>query len=176
MMGRAIMLTGGARSGKSMYALKLVESYNVSGKRAAFVATAVAMDDEMEKRIVNHQAERKDNFDTFEEPEKLAVLLKGIVRKYDLIIVDCLTFFVNNLIFKEYSDDQILSECGSMLDNINGADATIIFVTNEVGFGIVPDNSLARRFRDLSGRVNRMFAESSDEVYLMVSGIPMKVK
>jgi adenosylcobinamide kinase/adenosylcobinamide-phosphate guanylyltransferase len=172
-MRRIILVTGGARSGKSTFALNMADSEN---KKRAFVATAVAIDDEMSARIEIHKKERQKDFDTFEEPERLSGLMKDIVKKYDFIVVDCVTFFLNNLMFKGLKDGDILTECELILKSLKEGNAEVVFVTNEVGFGIVPDNPLSRRFRDLQGCVNKMLADASSDVYLMVSGIPLKIK
>jgi adenosylcobinamide kinase/adenosylcobinamide-phosphate guanylyltransferase len=144
--------------------------------KKAFIATAVVIDDEMRQRIEKHQSERKNEFDTFEESKKLASLLDKIASKYDVILIDCIPFLINNLMYAGKTDEEILKEFELSLNNLEKSNAKVILVTNEVGFGIVPDNDAARRFRDLLGRVNQMLAEKSCCVYLMVSGIPLKLK
>lgn len=175
-MSKVIMLTGGVRSGKSTQALKLAGSKGVPGMKKAFVATGAATDSEMTERIKKHKEERADDYDTYEETENVSALLRDITEEYDIIIVDCMTFLVNNMMFNGRSDDEILEECDLIAKSVKGKGATVIFVTNEVGLGIVPENGLARRFRDLAGRVNQKIAEISDEVYFMVSGLPMEIK
>jgi len=172
-MSRVILITGGARSGKSSYAQRIAKE---NGGKRAFIATAVTTDEEMRERILRHKEERGKDFFTYEEPEKIAALLKEIINKYEIILVDCLTFFISNLLIKGLTDEEIYKECDLILERLSGSNSTVIFVSNEVGMGIVPDNALARRFRDIAGRVNQKFANSSDEVYLIVSGIPLKIK
>lgn len=185
-MSEIILITGGVRSGKSSFALHVAKGEqkdafkNPAGiklhKKKAFVATAVVTDDEMKKRIEEHKKDRQGEFDTYEEPEKISSLIDVVGGKYDVILIDCVTFLINNLMLSGRADDEVLKEFELILNRLEGCNAKVIFVTNEVGFGIVPDNELARRFRDLQGRVNQMLAEASCCVYLMVSGIPLKLK
>jgi adenosylcobinamide kinase / adenosylcobinamide-phosphate guanylyltransferase len=161
-----VLVGGGARSGKSRHALTLARQ---SGPRLAFVATAQAGDAEMQDRIALHQAERGPEFTTFEEPLDVAGLLEREGARFDAIVVDCLTLWVSNVMFA----------AAAPRDFIPGAaacPARVILVTNEVGCGIVPENALAREFRDRAGRLNQQAAEAAVEVYWMVFGIPMKVK
>ncbi len=171
-----ILITGGARSGKSSFALGMARATGGGVTKRAFVATAKATDDEMIKRIENHKAQRKGEFDTFEEHEYLAGLLESIAYIYDVILIDCVTLFINNLMFYGKADEEIADHFDSVIKIIKGAGAKVIIVTNEVGLGIVPDNPLARRFIDLQGKVNQQLAASCSEVFLMTSGIPVKIK
>ncbi len=170
-----IFITGGARSGKSTLAVQLAK--NLEGK-VAFIATAQAGDDEMAERISKHKSSRPKGWRTFEEPLDIpAVIAKAY--NYDIIIIDCLTILVSNLLLENDSkndDDEILSRIVELSEIARYTAGTMIIVSNEVGMGIVPDNQLARRFRDLAGRANQIIAESADEVYICFSGIPVKIK
>jgi adenosylcobinamide kinase/adenosylcobinamide-phosphate guanylyltransferase len=162
-----ILVGGGSRSGKSRYALELAKQ---RGSRPAFLATAQAFDDEMTERIRKHREERADEFVTLEEPFELASALRA-QRECDVIVVDCLTLWVSNLML---SDREIPAD--ELIAAARESPATVIFVSNEVGCGIVPENALARRFRDLAGTLNQRVAAAADEVYWMAFGIPLKVK
>ena len=170
-----IFITGGARSGKSNLAVKLAEK--LKGK-AAFIATAQAGDDEMADRISKHKSSRPEDWITFEEPIDItSVIVKA--QNYKVIIVDCLTILVSNLMLDNNfinNDNEIFSRIVKLSEVSKKFDGTIIIVSNEVGMGIVPDNPLARRFRDLAGRANQIIAESAHEVYVCFSGIPVKIK
>ena len=163
-----ILVGGGSRSGKSRYALELAKQ---RGARLAFVATAQALDGEMSDRIRKHREERDSAFTTIEEPFELAAALERAGRDYDAIVVDCLTLWVSNLML---SDREIPTE--ELIAAVRKIPAAVIFVSNEVGCGIVPENALARRFRDLAGSLNQRVAAAADEVYWMAFGIPLKVK
>ncbi|MFZ3064710.1 MAG: bifunctional adenosylcobinamide kinase/adenosylcobinamide-phosphate guanylyltransferase [Nitrospirota bacterium] len=186
-----IFILGGARSGKSGFALKLAES--IKGKRL-YIATAEALDDEMAKRIKKHKKERGDNWNTIEEPIKIVEVIKknnpplppftkGGKGGFNVILLDCLTLWISNLMHREARSKGQVARGGRTLQKITDlisackkAKASIIIVSNEVGLGIVPDNPLARQFRDIAGFANQEIAEAADEVYFMVSGIPLKIK
>lgn len=163
-----IVVGGGSRSGKSRHALELARS---KGKRLGFIATAQAFDDEMRDRIRKHQHERSSDFVTFEEPFELARAIRTAALECDAIVVDCLTLWTSNLMLADRPVD-----AESLVAAIRATSALVILVTNEVGCGIVPDNALARQFRDVAGWLNQRVAEAADEVYWMVFGIPMKAK
>lgn len=163
-----ILVGGGSRSGKSRYALELAKQ---QGARLAFVATAQAFDGEMSDRIRKHREERDGAFTTLEEPLEVAAALERAGRDYDVIVVDCLTLWVSNLML---SDREIPTE--ELIAAVRAIPATVIFVSNEVGCGIVPENAMARRFRDLAGSLNQRVAAAASEVYWMAFGIPFKVK
>jgi adenosylcobinamide kinase/adenosylcobinamide-phosphate guanylyltransferase len=157
------LVGGGARSGKSWQALALAEQ---SGSRLAFVATAQAYDEEMRERIDRHRAERDRRYTTFEEPLALASLLDRIDGEFDAIVVDCLTLWLSNRML-----------VGLAIEDLTAARRShVIFVTNEVGCGIVPDNELARRFRDEQGRLNQRIAAAAGRVIWMVFGCALRVK
>lgn len=178
-MGNIILITGGSRSGKSARALHV--GGQMTGPRA-YIATCPALDEEMRERIRRHrQARRSAGWQTIEETTDLAGALEG-ASGYGVLVVDCLTLWINNLMHAADGDGTALTEddveerCRDVLDACAGHDATVIFVTNEVGMGIVPANDRARRFRDLAGRCNQMMASAADVVTLMISGIPLTVK
>ncbi|HOI75969.1 MAG TPA: bifunctional adenosylcobinamide kinase/adenosylcobinamide-phosphate guanylyltransferase [Syntrophales bacterium] len=189
-MAEIILVTGGSRSGKSRYAQELAES--MAGKRA-FVATCPVVDEEMAERIRRHQRARGAGWITIEE----TVDLPGALRRAagsGVVLVDCLTLWVNNLLYEEtlrsaredgtegpagasgMSEDEMEARSRDVLRACADIPGTVIFVTNEVGMGIVPENALSRRFRDLAGRCNQVIAGGADRVVLMVSGIAATIK
>jgi adenosylcobinamide kinase/adenosylcobinamide-phosphate guanylyltransferase len=172
MAKQIILVTGGARSGKSKYAEQ--RAGELLG-RHLYVATAEAKDEEMAQRIAEHQKRRGDQWITIEEPMELAEALLTQRGKTDCALVDCLTLWISNILIKrdkEYVEEKV----EQLLETLPHLDFYLIFVTNEVGFGIVPDNPLARKFRDLVGWTNQRVAQAADEVILMVAGVPMIVK
>ncbi|MDD5079246.1 MAG: bifunctional adenosylcobinamide kinase/adenosylcobinamide-phosphate guanylyltransferase [Candidatus Omnitrophica bacterium] len=171
-MGKIIFITGGARSGKSTYAASLAEKH----KKVAFIATCQALDREMAKRIKLHQHDRPLRWKTFEEPKKVAGLINDLDNRFDCILIDCLTLLVSNLLLAKRKEEQILEEIRNMLKNLKKKKARAIIVSNEVGLGLVPANKLGRDFRDIAGKVNQLAAKRADEVFLTISGIPLKIK
>lgn len=173
---RFIFIVGGARSGKSSFALKLAES--IKGKRL-YIATAETLDEEMKERIKKHKKDRGNNWNTIEEPIKIADVIKKN-KKYGVILLDCLTLWISNLIHKEArvrgQGSGVIKSITELISACKEPKASIIIVSNEVGLGIVPDNPLARQFRDIAGFANQKIADAADEVYFMVSGIPLKIK
>jgi adenosylcobinamide kinase / adenosylcobinamide-phosphate guanylyltransferase len=163
-----ILIGGGARSGKSRYALEKARA--IEGSRA-LVATAQPFDEEMATRIDRHRAERGEEFTTIEEPLDLARAIAD--ARFDVILVDCLTLWLSNIMFANRDSD---AETGSLVNAAQAAAGTVIFVTNEVGSGIVPDNALAREFRDRAGILNQRIANAAQEVYWMVFGQALRVK
>jgi len=172
-MNRVTLITGGGRSGKSTHALSLARGY--TGRRA-FIATAEAFDDEMQGRIRKHRQERGDAFMTVEEPLDPARALKSLPGDISVAVVDCLTVWLGNLMHHGGSREERYTEVDSLMDILSDPPCDLIMVTNEVGMGIVPHNDMARRFRDLAGRVNQETAALADKVILMVCGIPVLVK
>lgn len=163
-----ILITGGVRSGKSSFAEKLAAEF---GEKVVYVATATAKDEEMRERIALHQSRRPPTWITVEEPVNLReVLLKA---RGDAVLVDCLTLWVTNLLL---SDQEVIDKAREVVEIFPQIKIPVIFVTNEVGWGIVPDNELARRFRDVAGLTNQIFARHCDEVYLVTAGLPLKLK
>ena len=166
-----ILIGGGARSGKSRHALRIARR---CGANLAFIATATAADEEMSDRIALHRHERGPEFTTFEEPLAVAPLIDAQAGHFDAIVVDCLTLWLNNLLYAAAA--RIDEECRRLVQAAASAPAPVILVTNEVGCGIVPENALARQFRDDAGKLNQQAAEAAAEVYWMVFGVPLKVK
>lgn len=165
-------ITGGARSGKSSFAEK--RANKVSGNRA-YIATAQALDAEMAAKIEKHKRDRGGIWDTFEEPLAVAELLKKLNNKYDVVLLDCLTLWLSNVMARS-KDDDIHSRSDELVGAVAGFDGVCIVVSNEVGLGIVPDNPLARKFRDCAGMLNQKMAQAADEVYFTAAGIPVRIK
>lgn len=171
-MNKITLILGGARSGKSSYALSLARRY----KKVAFIATCQGLDKEMRERIKLHKETRPKHWDTFEEPVELTKLLKKMNNSFDCIIIDCLTLLVSNLILAANSQKQVIEKIQESLLVLNKKRARIIFVSNEVGLGLVPANKLGRDFRDIAGKVNQLVAHQADEVFFMVAGLPLNMK
>ena len=172
-MAKIIFILGGARSGKSSYAIALAKK---GRRKTAFIATCQALDKEMRGRIMLHQKTRPKDWHTFEEAYNVSGLVNKIGVKFEIIIIDCITLLVSNLMLKGLSADAIQKEISSILAALNKSKARVIIVSNEVGLGIVPRNKLARNFRDLAGQVNQIIASKADEVFFMAAGIPLKIK
>ena len=181
---KTILITGGARSGKSRFAQELALK---SGKPVLFVATAEAGDEEMRQRIEEHQKKRPSTWKTLEVTTGVGKEILEKVGGAQVVIVDCITLLVNNIFnqFADQTDEQmdaflvekeVNREITELIDCINRLDASFIIVTNEVGMGLVPANRMGRLYRDLLGKANQLLAERADEVYLMVAGLPVKVK
>lgn len=168
---RHVLILGGARSGKTSFSEKLAMG---SGTKPAYLATAQALDAEMRERVASHQAGRSGRFATIEEPLDLAGALTRAARHHDVILVDCLTLWITNLLMANKDVAGAVSELGETLSRIEAA--RIILVSNEVGMGIVPDNAMARTFRDLAGSAHQRLAEICDDVYFVVAGLPMVLK
>ena len=169
-----ILVTGGTRSGKSSFAQNLAEE---APGRKAFIATAEPLDREMKERIACHREERPAEWDTVEEPLHLAETVKKCGEAYDVLLIDCLTLWISNLLVnKSMMEKAILKKIGDLLTSCRTVSARVIMVTNELGMGIVPSNRLSRIYRDLVGKANQQVAAEADEVYFLVSGMPMKLK
>jgi adenosylcobinamide kinase/adenosylcobinamide-phosphate guanylyltransferase len=169
-----MLVLGGCRSGKSRHALELADRLRV--RRKCFVATCVPADAEMARRVEGHQAERDSGWQTLEEPCDLAGAIAGGAAQAEVILIDCLTLWVSNLLLGRPGPDPIAAPLAELLSVLAAPPCPLILVANEVGMGIVPDNPLARRFRDAAGRVNAAVAAACDHVALVVAGIPMTVK
>lgn len=166
-----ILVGGGARSGKSRYAQALAE---VHGHKLGFVATAQVLDDEMRRRVRKHQMDRGAQFITIEEPLELASLIEERARSFDAMVIDCLTLWLSNVMLAGSRD--VEAEIARLAAAASQVPSGLVFVTNEVGCGIVPEDELSRRFRDCAGFLNQRMAEISTRVYFMAFGCPMRVK
>jgi adenosylcobinamide kinase / adenosylcobinamide-phosphate guanylyltransferase len=167
-----ILITGGARSGKSQYAERRAAEM---GGRPLYVATAEANDEEMAQRIAEHRKRRGTQWRTIEEPLQLAAALLAERDTTDCALVDCLTLWISNLLIR-HDDRNAREKVEALIDKLPELNFHLVFVTNEVGSGIVPDNPLARKFRDLAGWTNQRMAQAANEVILMVAGVPLIAK
>ncbi len=169
---KLIFVLGGARSGKSSFALK-----QGKGKSPrVFVATGEPFDQEMAARIRKHQQSRGKGWITKEVPINLADWLVDEGADYPIVVVDCLTLWLNNLLRSKVRASRILSHIRKLLQAIRSCPTQVVMVSNELGMGLVPGDSVSREFRDLAGRMNQVVAAEADEVHFLVSGIPLRVK
>jgi adenosylcobinamide kinase/adenosylcobinamide-phosphate guanylyltransferase len=166
----SLLVLGGARSGKSRHAQGRVEA--VPG-RLAYIATAQALDDEMADRIRRHRADRGPRWHTLDAPIDLAAAIAAAARDADAVLVDCLTLWLSNLLL---ADCDLDAASEGLCETVARCPVPIALVANEVGLGIVPDNALARRFRDAAGRLNQMLAGQVDEVVFIAAGLPLRLK
>lgn len=166
----SLFVIGGARSGKSRHAQERVEA--LPG-RLAFIATAEPRDAEMAERIARHQADRGPRWTAHEAPFDLAAAIRDAQRGADAILVDCLTLWLSNLLL---ADHNLAAATVALEQALRNCPVPLALVANEVGLGIVPTNSLARRFRDEAGRLNQRIAAASDEVVLVTAGLPLTLK
>jgi adenosylcobinamide kinase/adenosylcobinamide-phosphate guanylyltransferase len=178
-MARIIFITGGSRSGKSGHGQALAES--IAGPRV-YIATCPVVDEEMAARIQKHRAQRHaSDWQTIEQPIDLAGALQA-TRGSAVRLIDCLTLWINNLLYdaqrqnRDVTEDDIARLCADVLSVCAELPGEVIFIANEVGMGIVPDNSLSRRYRDLAGRCNQIMAAGADRVILMICGLPLEIK
>ena len=172
-MKQLTFIVGGGRCGKSRHAVTLAHAY--PGNRV-FIATAEALDEEMKARIAAHQKERKGAFFTIEEPLDLAEALLNLPQDTRVVIIDCLTVWLGNLMHHYGTGDAINDAITRFINALEKTGCDVIAVANEVGMGIIPENEMARQFRDLAGRLNQQVAEAANNVILMVSGIAMAIK
>ena len=166
------LIIGGARSGKSKYAEELAAKSNLP---VSYVATSTAIDSEMEARIAHHKTRRPESWLVFECPLELADLLKSEAKKEQTILVDCLTLWLNNQLHKN-SQQNFSLLFSELINSIKNTRAHIIFVTNEVGLGIIPLGEITRQFVDEAGRLNQQMAQTANQVVFMVAGLPMTLK
>ncbi|NLT23211.1 MAG: bifunctional adenosylcobinamide kinase/adenosylcobinamide-phosphate guanylyltransferase [Syntrophorhabdus sp.] len=171
-MPRTVLILGGARSGKSSFALR--EASLIAGQKA-FVATAEALDDEMETRINNHRSERGPEWKTFEEPLEVPSLIRKIGPSHGVVLIDCLTLWVSNIMMRGLSVEQYEEDLVDALSD-PGCAPLIYIVSNEVGLGLVPESPMGREYRDNLGRLNARVASVVTDVYFLAAGIPMKIK
>ncbi|MEA3363922.1 MAG: bifunctional adenosylcobinamide kinase/adenosylcobinamide-phosphate guanylyltransferase [Thermodesulfobacteriota bacterium] len=178
-MAHLTYISGGCRSGKSNYAQELAEG--LPGKRA-YVATCPRIDEEMEQRIAHHQQQRSDrDWETIEAPLNLIEAVEA-ASHFDVLLIDCLTLWINNLLYAAeqegppLTEQMIREQCIELVNICRKTDQTIIFVTNELGMGLVPIDPVSRRYRDCLGRCNQTIAQLADKAVFMVSGIPLTLK
>jgi len=174
-LAKVTFVLGGCRSGKSRYALEAAQG--LAADRRIFIATAVAFDDEMRERVARHRAERGRKWTTIEAPLELPETIAAQSRRPDnVILVDCLTFWVNNLLMESPEPAAAQIKVAQLVAAVAGARCPVFLVSNEVGAGIVPENRLARSFRDLVGSMNQAVAACAAQVVWVVAGIPVTVK
>lgn len=170
MSQHTLLVLGGARSGKSRYAQARAEA---AAENRLFLATAQAFDEEMQARIARHRDDRGPGWETLEEPLDLAPAITAHAAKDRVLLVDCLTLWTSNLML---ADRDIPAATATLITALTSARGPVILVSNEVGLGIVPENALARRFRDAAGIVNQQVAAAANEVQFLVSGLPLAIK
>jgi len=172
-MKKFVFILGGARSGKSSYAVARAKELN---KKVAFIATATSPDREMKERIKLHKASRPKQWKLIEESKDISLVLSKLNGKYGVALIDCLGLLISNLLESDLENKAIEKRIKKLVAAILKIDLTTILVSNEAGGGIVPANPLARRFRDILGLANQMMAKKADEVIFMQSGIPVMLK
>lgn len=184
---KVVLVTGGARSGKSTFGEKYIAEL---ATRIAYIATAIPFDEEMKSRIDHHRTSRPQHWTTVEQYFEIDRILPDIAVEHNGIILDCVTLMVSNLMFESTDIDwaapapaavnrlqeKAITQAKDLVMALRKASLNGVLITNEIGMGIVPENPMARAFRDVAGRVNQCLAEMSDEVWLLVSGIPVKIK
>ena len=185
-MSNIILVTGGARSGKSNFAESLCIKQN---NRTAYIATSIPFDDEMKNRVKKHQESRPKEWKTYEIYKDIYSIVEELDNNHDTVIMDCVTLMVNNLMFTygievdkatsqelDELEEYIKEQIKKLMEAIKKTNLYFVIVSNEFGMGSVPENKLSRIYADFVGRANQLIAKYSDEVYFVVSGIPMKVK
>ena len=178
-MGKIILVTGGARSGKSKFAEDL--ALKIGEGRAAYIATAQIFDSEMAERVKIHKSRRGNNWITFESPFNADKSITYAAQNFNAILFDCITIYLSNFLCNENLDDEkLFANFEKLINNLitaaKNSDSTVIFVSNEVGAGIVPENKLARMFRDYAGLANQMLAAESEKVFMTIAGIAIDIK
>ena len=169
----SLLVLGGARSGKSRYALAEARR---AGGRVAFLATAEPTDQDMARRIARHRAERPRDWITVEEPQDVAGACRRLARERDLVVVDCVTVWVSNRLARGDGDESIAAAAADLAKLMAERAVSLIVVSNEVGGGVHPPTAIGMRFRDLLGAVNQDLAAAADAVTLMVAGVPVPIK
>lgn len=185
-MGKLILVTGGARSGKSTFAEETVKKL---GNNIIYIATSIPFDDEMKDRIKKHRAQRPSSWETIEAYKNLDTHLQSRLEGTDAVLLDCITVMVSNLMLEKAYDwegiapeeinaveEVVKAEIQKLIDTAEKSPTSFVIVTNELGMGVVPPTVLGRAVRDIAGRANQMLARAASEVYLCVSGIPVKIK
>ncbi len=177
--GKFYFITGGARSGKSTFAEKIAE---YSGKKVTYIATAEALDDEMAARISEHRKRRPASWATIEEPYLVTSALEEVGRQDGVVMIDCLTLLISNLLFSpsakggQPSQQEVLSEMTDLARSARDSRADVVIVSNELGLGVVPEYPQARLYRDLVGWANQMMAKEADHAYFLISGMALDIK
>ena len=180
-MSRLTLVLGGVRAGKSAFAQRLASSGQrpPGERRVLFVATAEAGDAEMAARIEAHRASRPHHWTTLEAPVDVVVAMAPVIDDYDIVLLDCLTLWVSNLLLTrepESAGETIIAEAEALLALQRRRGAAWVVVSNEVGLGVIPPSELGRAYEDALGRVNQMFAAQADAVYFMAAGLPLLLK
>lgn len=173
-MSKVVLVTGGARSGKSRFAEGVAEGFRPA---RGYLATGQPGDAEMAERIARHRGRRGSEWETVEEPLELTAAVLANDGRFSVLLVDCITMWLSNLLFMgEGGASGALLRVESFAESFRSLKTPLVIVTNEVGMGIVPEHPLARSFRDLAGEANEMIAARADEVYVTISGLPLKLK
>jgi len=177
-MASKTLITGGARSGKSRFAEELTRSF---GQSLCYLATAQALDGEMDERIHRHRQRRGNGWETIEEPLMVPQTLARIDGIYSAILLDCVTLWLSNLLLSHDegdtdTEDQVLGHVHRLAATLRGMSTPLVLVTNEVGQGIVPENRLGRLYRDIAGQANQILAATCDAVHVCICGIPLQLK
>lgn len=185
-MGKIVLVTGGARSGKSSFAESLCRAQD---NQTAYIATSIPFDDEMKDRVKKHRQMRPESWTTYEVYEDIYRAVPEIAKEHQTVILDCVTLMVNNIMFKEPVDFETCShdvidkveayvkeQVDLLLEAVKKTDLYFVMVTNEIGMGVIGATRLTRIYTDITGRINQQIAKMSDEVYLVVSGIPVKIR
>ncbi len=173
-MNHKLFVIGGCKCGKSSHALHLAEAMGVS--RKIFVATCQPRDEEMNIRVANHQAERDGDWTTVEAPLDLVTAIEENASPERVVLVDCLAMWITNRLLAGEGEKEIMEQTAGLCQAMKQASGAVILVSNEVGAGIVPENALARKFRDIAGKVNQNMAAACDTVHWVVAGIPVAIK
>lgn len=174
MVKESVFFIGGCRSGKSRQALEAAEGF--AGDKRTFIATCIPYDDEMKQRVDQHQKERGQGWQTVAAPLELPAAIMEQSQRTDVLLVDCLTLWVSNIMLQAGDAADLSQQVADLIQALETAICPVVIVSNEVGSGIVPENKLARRYRDLVGAVNQAVARQADRVVWVVAGIPVRVK
>ncbi len=173
-MNKTTFVIGGCRSGKSGYALKVAEE--TSESKRLFIATCVPQDEEMKQRVMQHRQERSKSWESVEAPLLLSDAITMHCQNADVLLVDCLTLWISNLLLENDDVEKINEQVAGLTRAIESSSCPVVLVSNEVGTGIVPENRLARMYRDAVGFANQKVAQCCEEVIWMVAGIPVRIK